>query len=932
MRFDLDGLQVFFPYDFLYKEQYEYMLRLKYALDNKGDALLEMPTGTGKTVCLIALITSYQYQFPTTGKLIYCTRTVPEMTKCMDEIKKVIAYREKELGMVGGKVLALCLSSRRNLCIHPDIIAEGDRETVDTLCRNRTASWVRNRILGDAARGNQGCAAALSPEALGSLCEYYENYNRDGSHAGTVVCRTLVFLHFIHYRCNYSLFLVRYFVIDIPSGIYALDDLKELGRQKKWCPYFLTRHLINHASILVYNYQYMLDPKVANIVSRELEAESIVVFDEAHNIDNVCIEALSVTVDKRMINQASSSVNRLQSKVSELKATDANKLRREYEQLVAGLRQQQGIARNSVSQPSSSSSSSSSNIGTTAVADVENSLVEMTDAWSASPLLSSDILEEAIPGNIRKAEHFVVYLKKLVVYIKTLFSVPNVENRLPALFLQQLREQTNLEIKPLQFTYTRLNSLLRTLEITSLDDFTALQEIANFVTLISTYRTGFSVIIDPHGSSITAGIVEPLVHLCCLDASLAIKPVLERFQSVIITSGTLSPIDLYPKLLNFTPIVSASLPMSTFRPCLLPLIVTRGSDQLALSTKFEVRDNPNVLRNYALLLLSVCSSVPDGVVAFFTSYIYMERVLSAWDSMGMLREIMNHKLVFLETKDVVETTLALDNYRRACDCGRGAVFFSVARGKVAEGIDFDGHYGRCVLLFGVPYQYTLSQVLKARLSFMRETYNIRDDDFLTFDALRQSAQCVGRVIRSKSDYGAVVLADSRFQRNDTRSRLPPWVKQFLRESSLNLTTDVAVEQIRQFSRQMAQPIEEPALRSILLNEQEVARFSKGYRWRDRDMSVGGQARADFEAIPVPIDPQDVETSVVNAMIVANSDGAEEEQEEYFAEMHGYLDESQNNKAALTTDVEVEALSEQTISEYSQRMKSSLFLFDDILDT
>ena len=45
----------------------------------------------------------------------------------------------------------------------------------------------------------------------------------------------------------------------------------------------------------------------------------------------------------------------------------------------------------------------------------------------------------------------------------------------------------------------------------------------------------------------------------------------------------------------------------------------------------------------------------------------------------LLQDIMQHKLVFIETQDVVETTLALDNYRRACDCGRGAVFFSVAR-------------------------------------------------------------------------------------------------------------------------------------------------------------------------------------------------------------------------------------------------------------
>jgi DNA excision repair protein ERCC-2 len=46
---------------------------------------------------------------------------------------------------------------------------------------------------------------------------------------------------------------------------------------------------------------------------------------------------------------------------------------------------------------------------------------------------------------------------------------------------------------------------------------------------------------------------------------------------------------------------------------------------------------------------------------------------------SLMQEIMQHKLVFIETRDVVETTLALDNYRKVCDCGRGAIFFSVAR-------------------------------------------------------------------------------------------------------------------------------------------------------------------------------------------------------------------------------------------------------------
>ena len=36
--------------------------------------------------------------------------------------------------------------------------------------------------------------------------------------------------------------------------------------------------------------QMVLSMQVSNMVSRELDKECVIVFDEAHNIDNVCIE------------------------------------------------------------------------------------------------------------------------------------------------------------------------------------------------------------------------------------------------------------------------------------------------------------------------------------------------------------------------------------------------------------------------------------------------------------------------------------------------------------------------------------------------------------------------------------------------------------------------------------------------------------------
>jgi DNA excision repair protein ERCC-2 len=97
MRFDLDGLDVFFPYERIYLEQHQYMRSLKQSLDAGGHCLLEMPTGTGKTVCLLSLITSYQYANPSAGKLVYCTRTVPEMNSVVEELGTVLAYRAEQL-------------------------------------------------------------------------------------------------------------------------------------------------------------------------------------------------------------------------------------------------------------------------------------------------------------------------------------------------------------------------------------------------------------------------------------------------------------------------------------------------------------------------------------------------------------------------------------------------------------------------------------------------------------------------------------------------------------------------------------------------------------------------------------------------------------------------------------------------------------------
>lgn len=120
-RLSVDGLLVYFPYDYIYPEQYAYMMELKKGLDAKGHCLLEMPSGTGKTTTLLSLVVSYMMTYPMeVTKLIYCSRTVPEIEKVVEELRLLLNYIEQETEKPT-KMLGLVLSSRKNLCVHPEV-------------------------------------------------------------------------------------------------------------------------------------------------------------------------------------------------------------------------------------------------------------------------------------------------------------------------------------------------------------------------------------------------------------------------------------------------------------------------------------------------------------------------------------------------------------------------------------------------------------------------------------------------------------------------------------------------------------------------------------------------------------------------------------------------------------------------------------------
>ena len=668
MKFFIDDLPVLFPYPRVYPEQYAYMCDLKKTLDEGAHCVLEMPSGTGKTVSLLSLIVAYQQHMPEHRKLIYCSRTMSEIEKALAELQALMKYRAEELGYVE-EFRGLGLTSRKNLCLHPTVKREKSGAVVDAKCRSLTAGFVKEKK----EKGENV-----------DLCIYHDNLD-------------LLEPHNL-----------------IPNGVWTLDDLLRYGEEHKQCPYFTARRMMQYCNVIIYSYHYLLDPKIADRVSKEFSKDCIIVFDEAHNIDNVCIESLSTDITDDSLRKATRGAQNLERKIGDMKETDREQLENEYQKLVEGLRDQDEA--------------------------------RQEETFMANPVLPADLLKEAVPGNIRRAEHFVAFLKRFIEYLKTRMKVRQVISETPPAFLAHLKEHTFIEKKPLRFCAERLTSLVRTLELTNIEDYQPLQEVATFATLVATYEKGFLLILEPFESD-TAEVPNPVLHFTCLDAAIAIKPVFDRFSSVIITSGTISPLEMYPKMLGFDARVMQSYAMTLARRSFLPMIVTRGSDQAPVSTSFQVRNEPSVVRNYGNLLTEFAKATPDGMVVFFPSYLYMESIISMWQGMGILDQVWKYKLILVETPDAQETSLALETYRTACCNGRGAVLLCVARGKVSEGIDFDHQYGRTVLCIGVPFQ------VGADLLFPRRTIHIANCPTSTpshVSSKRASSSCARRTTSAKT--------------------------------------------------------------------------------------------------------------------------------------------------------------------------------------
>lgn len=301
-----------------------------------------------------------------------------------------------------------------------------------------------------------------------------------------------------------------------------------------------------------------------------------------------------------------------------------------------------------------------------------------------------------------------------------------------------------------------------------------------------------------------------------LSPTHAFSSIVSRARAVILAGGTMSPFDDYRKHL-FPTLAAAKVTtlscghvVPRANLCVRTLAGTRPGSP-AFEFSYGRRGDGELMAELGLAVLSVCAMVPDGVVVFFPSYGYLDGVVSAWRAKeggpaatapSTWERLKARKAVFCEARggssdEVLQqySDVILEPASTKTSTAKGALLLSVVGGKMSEGINFSDRLGRCVVVVGLPYGNVASAEWKAKMEYVETT--TRDAlrggaggagsaaaqakqaarDYYENACMRAVNQSIGRAIRHRGDYAAIVLADRRYETARIRAKLPAWIRE-----------------------------------------------------------------------------------------------------------------------------------------------------------
>ncbi|EAW21988.1 DNA helicase [Aspergillus fischeri NRRL 181] len=523
------------------------------------------------------------------------------------------------------------------------------------------------------------------------------------------------------------------------ATIKDIEDMGKLGKRMGICPYYASRSVLKHSEIVTLPYPLLLQRSARDALDLSIK-NHVVIIDEAHNLMDAICNIHSVTIT---LSQLQTALSQLTTYARKHKARLKGKNRSYIAQIIRLI--------------SSIADHLRSTIG-------ENLPAE--GAVDPSDLMAGKGVDQINPYKLSRYLQESKLARKVDGYVE---------------FSKDKNQQS--DDKPSSPVLFLVQSFL--------------------LPLMNPSAEGRFFYLKFHDDiQLKYMLLDPTNHF---------REIVEDARAVILAGGTMSPMSDYRNHL-FSYIAPSRLDTFSYGHVIPPEnLIAHTLVNGVLGSEFDFtydsRDSEKMILDLGRTVAMLCQAIPDGVVAFFPSYDYLSRILAIWrkplvgeKGQTILSLIERKKSILYEGRDMgAKTEDLLQEYTRTIDSGQGALLLSVVGGKLSEGINFSDKLGRGVLIIGLPFPNIRSAVWQAKIQYVEQkTYNSSSGsekdrlsiakaagkDFYENACMRAVNQCIGRAIRHRNDYAAIVMIDRRYEKANIQGKLPAWIKQSMLRRSV----------------------------------------------------------------------------------------------------------------------------------------------------
>ncbi|KAK9810499.1 hypothetical protein WJX72_011819 [[Myrmecia] bisecta] len=735
--YTLRGVDVQFPHE-AYDCQLAYMEKVIQALQEGTNALLESPTGTGKTLCLLCATLAWRESLRAAAQAaakpessnagevgLHSTKTWAQSMKegyaavkaadpaflpsiiYSSRTHSQLAQVMRELKGSGYKPKTCVLGSRQQMCLHPTVSA----------------------LSGAAA--NQACRAVTTSRS----CQWFNRLE------GFVQSNP-----------------------DANREPLDIEDLVRLGQVQGPCPFYLAREMANTAEILFMPYNYLIDTKTRIGLQMVKWENSVLIFDEAHNLEGVCAEASSFDLPAALLAACIQEVN---------SALEAALVRRE----------------------GSATNNAQAGEGGEAGPPEKNYFQLANDLRNLKGLLQH--LESAIaaipvgPNGFTAPGPFLFeLLAKIGLTGATCHPMIGLLEEAIDLLSDQAAEHGRRS--GARNSSHKLNALADALRLAF---STAEPSIRGEPPACTSYR------VHIHMKKSKGGVTTPTLSYWCFSPGVSMRLLSGLgIRSVLLTSGTLAPLDSFAQELQLPFTITLENPHVIEASQVWVGVVPLGPKGCALNSSYANRDSREYKEDLGYAICNFARMVPDGLLVFFPSYTVLRGCIECWRSSGLeagstiWERITRLKQAVIEPQESALFSQAAEDFKTKLKdpSSSGAVFFAVCRGKVSEGLDFSDRAGRAVVITGIPFAMKTDAKVRLKREVLDEARQLSGkkrrtpgqaivptlsgEQWYVQQASRAVNQAMGRVIRHRHDFGAIILADERFRGDSTQKQLSCWLR------------------------------------------------------------------------------------------------------------------------------------------------------------